>query len=194
MDNFVCYPLYFWLREGIIINNNNKDHIINDQIRVKEVRLIGQDGEQLGVVPTNSAKDTAYGAGLDLVLISPSANPPVAKIMDYGRFRYEQIKKVKEQKKAQRDKIVELKEIWLSATIDTNDMKTKANSAIKFLKAGDKVRASIKLKGRQMARPEIAIKVMDEFFELVKEEGVIEKAANLEGRSISMIIASNTKK
>ncbi len=192
MDNYVCYPLYFFcLREDIIIN---KEHIINDQIRVKEVRLIGENGEQLGVVPTNTAKEMAYNAGLDIVLIAATSNPPVAKIMDYGRFKYEQIKKVKEQKKAQKDKIVELKEIWLSATIDTNDMKTKANNAVKFLKSGDKVRASIKLKGRQMARPEIAIKVMEEFFELVKEYGVMEKQPNLEGRSISMIIASNIKK
>ena len=137
----------FCLREGIIIN---KDHIINDQIRVKEVRLIGENGDQLGVVPTNSAKEMAYGAGLDLVLIAAGGNPPVAKIMDYGRFKYEQIKKVKEQKKAQKEKIVELKEI--------------------------------------------AVKVMEEFFELVKENGVMEKQPNLEGRSISMIIASNVKK
>ncbi len=183
--------LFFCLWEDIIIN---KEHIINDQIRVKEVRLIGENGEQLGVVPTNTAKEMAYNAGLDIVLIAATSNPPVAKIMDYGRFKYEQIKKVKEQKKAQKDKIVELKEIWLSATIDTNDMKTKANNAVKFLKSGDKVRASIKLKGRQMARPEIAIKVMEEFFELVKEYGVMEKQPNLEGRSISMIIASNIKK
>ncbi|MDE6967905.1 MAG: translation initiation factor IF-3, partial [Clostridia bacterium] len=158
----------------------NKEHIINDQIRVKEVRLIGENGDQLGVVATNSAKEMAYNANLDLVLISPAANPPVAKIMDYGRFKYEQDKKIKEQKKAQKEKIVELKEIWLSATIDTNDMNTKANNAIKFLKAGDKVRASIRLKGRQMARPEIGVKVMEEFFELVKEFGVMEKQPNLD--------------
>ena len=176
--------LFFYLREGIIIN---KEHIINDQIRVKEVRLIGENGEQLGIVPTNSAKDMAYNAGLDIVLISTTSNPPVAKIMDYGRFKYEQIKKVKEQKKAQKEKIVELKEIWLSATIDTNDMKTKANNANKFLKAGDKVRASIKLKGRQMARPEIAVKVMEEFFELVKENGVMEKEPNLDGDRKSVV-------
>lgn len=181
----------FYLREGKIIN---KDYIINEQIRAREVRLIGQDGEQLGVVPTAQAKDMAFNAGLDLVLISPAATPPVAKIMDYGRFRYEQIKKVKEQKKVQKEKTIELKEIWLSATIDTNDMKTKANSANKFLKAGDKVRASIRLKGRQMAHPEIAVKVMEDFYELVKENGVMEKKPNLEGRSISMIIVSNIKK
>ncbi len=156
--------------------------------------MIGENGDQLGVVATNSAKEMAYNANLDLVLISPAANPPVAKIMDYGRFKYEQDKKIKEQKKAQKEKIVELKEIWLSATIDTNDMNTKANNAIKFLKAGDKVRASIRLKGRQMARPEIGVKVMEEFFELVKEFGVMEKQPNLDGRSISMIVASNIKK
>lgn len=175
--------------EDLIIN---KEHIINDQIRVKEVRLIGQEGEQLGVVATNQAKEIAYSANLDLVLISPQAVPPVAKVMDYGKFRYEQIKKQKEAKKNQ--KVVELKEVWLSATIDTNDMLTKAKNAIKFLQAGDRVRASIRLKGRQMARPETGIKVMQDFFELVKEYGTMEKQPNLEGRSISMIVVPIAKK
>lgn len=129
---------------------------------------------------------------MDLVLISPQATPPVAKVMDYGKFRYEQIKKAKEAKKTQ--KIVELKEVWLSATIDTNDMMTKAKSAIKFLQDGDRVRASIRLKGRQMARPEIGIKVMEDFFEIVKEYGNMEKKPNLEGRSISMIVVPLAKK
>lgn len=141
---------------------------------------------------SNQAKELAYEKDLDIVLISPQANPPVAKIMDYGKFRYEQIKKNKEAKKNQ--KVVELKEVWLSATIDTNDMKTKAKSAIKFLENGDRVRASIRLKGRQMARPELAVDVMNEFFELVKESGTMEKAPNQEGRSISMIIVPITKK
>lgn len=154
--------------------------------------MIGQDGEQLGVVSSNQAKQIAYDANLDLVLISPQATPPVAKIMDYGKFRYEQIKKLKEAKKNQ--KVVELKEVWLSATIDTNDMLTKAKSAIKFLQAGDRVRASIRLKGRQMARPEIGVKVMQDFFELVKEYGTMEKQPNLEGRSISMIVVPIAKK
>lgn len=143
-------------------------------------------------MPTNQAKELAYEKDLDIVLISPQAQPPVAKIMDYGKFRYEQIKKNKEAKKNQ--KVVELKEVWLSATIDTNDMVTKAKNAIKFLQNGDRVRASIKLKGRQMMRPEMAVKVMDDFFELLKEHGQVEKKPNLEGRSVSMIIVPITKK
>lgn len=143
-------------------------------------------------MPTNQAKELAYDKDLDIVLISPQAVPPVAKIMDYGKFRYEQIKKSKEAKKNQ--KVVELKEVWLSATIDTNDMLTKAKSAMKFLDNGDRVRASIRLKGRQMARPEIAVKVMEEFFEVIKEHGNIEKAPNLEGRRVSMIVVPITKK
>lgn len=154
--------------------------------------MLGKEGEQLGIVPTNDAKQMAYDADLDLVLISPQAVPPVAKIMDYGKFRYESIKKAKEQKKNQ--KVVELKEVWLSATIDTNDMLTKAKSAIKFLSEGDRVRASIRLKGRQMARPEIAVKVMEDFYELVKEDGTIEKKPSQEGRSISMIVVPIVKK
>ncbi len=169
-----------------------KEQIMNDQIRCREVRLIGSDGEQLGVFPTLQAKEMAYDKDLDIVLISPQANPPVAKIMDYGKFKFEQVKKSKEAKKNQ--KVVELKEVWLSATIDTNDMLTKAKSAIKFLEAGDRVRASIRLKGRQMARPEIAVKVMEDFFEIVKEYATIEKKPNQEGRSISMIVVPIVKK
>lgn len=146
----------------------------------------------MGVVSTIEAKDMAYDAELDLVLISPQAAPPVAKIMDYGKFRYEQIKKAKEAKKNQ--KVVELKEVWLSATIDTNDLLTKAKSAIKFLESGDRVRASIRLKGRQMAHPEVGFKVMEDFFEIVKEYGNIEKKSSLEGRSISMVVVPNVKK
>mgnify|MGYP000078188985 CR=1 FL=1 len=123
---------------------------------------------------------------LDLVMISPQAKPPVCKIMDYGKFKYEMIKKAKEAKKNQ--KVVEMKEIWLSATIDTNDLLTKAKQAEKFLKGGDRVRVSIRLKGRQMARPEIGIKVMEEFIEVLKETATVDKKPSLEGRSIAMIL------
>jgi len=123
---------------------------------------------------------------LDLVMISPQAKPPVCKIMDYGKFKYEMIKKAKEAKKNQ--KVVEMKEIWLSATIDTNDLLTKAKQAEKFLKGGDRVRVSIRLKGRQMARPEIGIKVMEEFIEVLKETATADKKPSLEGRSIAMIL------
>lgn len=123
---------------------------------------------------------------LDLVMISPQAKPPVCKIMDYGKFKYEMIKKAKEAKKNQ--KVVEMKEIWLSATIDTNDLLTKAKQAEKFLKGGDRVRVSIRLKGRQMARPEIGIKVMEEFIEVLKETATVDKKPSLEGSSIAMIL------
>lgn len=138
------------------------------------------------------AKRKAEELELDLVMISPQAIPPVCKIMDYGKFKFESAKREKESKRNQ--KIVELKEVWLSATIDENDMQTKAKSAIKFLQAGDKVRASIRLKGRQIARPEIGLKVMESFYEILKEIGTIEKAASTEGRSISMIIVPKVQK
>lgn len=146
----------------------------------------------MGVMSCYEAKNMALNEGLDLVLISNQGNCPVCKIMDYGKFKYEQVKKAKETKRNQ--KIVELKEVWLSPTIDTNDMVTKAKSAMKFLEDGDRVKVSIRLKGRQIARPEMAVKVMNEFCEIVKEVGSIEKAPNLEGRSVSMILASLLKK
>lgn len=146
----------------------------------------------MGVLPTIEAKKLAFENELDLVLISPQAAPPVAKILDYGKYKYEMIKKEKEAKKNQ--KIVELKEVWLSTTIDTNDMATKAKNAIKFLNEEDRVKVSIKLRGRQIARPEIGVKVMEEFYEMVKEHGSMEKRPNFEGRSISMIIVPIAKK
>ena len=159
---------------------------INEEIKVKEVRVVADNGEQLGVMSTDSALEKAYNDGLDLVLIAPGAVPPVCRIMDYGKYRFEMIKKKKEAKKSQ--KVIEVKEIWLSATIDTHDMMVKAKQAIKFVGNGDKVRLSIRLKGRQMAHPEIAMGIMDEFYKMVQEHASIEKPANQEGRTIAMII------
>lgn len=129
---------------------------------------------------------------LDLVLISPTAKPPVCKIMDYGKFKYETVKKEKENRKNQ--KIVELKEVWLSATIDIGDLNTKARTAQKFLEDGDRVRVSIRLRGRQMARPELSVQVMDDFYELVKDYGLMEKRPLLEGRTIAMTLNPIVKK
>ena len=129
---------------------------------------------------------------LDLVLISPVANPPVCKIMDYGKYKYETLKKEKENRKNQ--KIVELKEVWLSTTIDVGDVNTKAKQAIKFLSAGDRVKVSIKLRGRQMARPELAMKVMDDFFEILKEYCQMDKRPLLEGKNMSMTLNPLVKK
>ncbi len=159
----------------------------NEQIRDRNVRVISDDGEQLGVMTLREATDIADEKGLDLVKVSPFANPPVCKIMDYGKFRFEQSKKQKEAKKHQ--KVIVLKEMRLSATIDKHDMLVKAKNVNKFLKAGDKVKVSIRFKGRQMTHTENGRKVMNEFLTMVEEYGVMEKSAKLEGRSMFMILA-----
>ena len=164
-----------------------KEHQINGEIRDKEVRLIGEDGEQLGIVSSREAQNIADDRGLDLVKISPNANPPVCKIMNYGKYVYELGKKAKENKKNQ--KVVEIKEIWLSMTIDVGDLNVKAKQAQKFLTAGNKIKVSIKMRGRQMAHSELGIEVMKRFFELVKDYGTQEKQPLMEGRSIWMMLA-----
>ncbi len=169
-----------------------KELQINNFIRDKEVRLIGADGAQLGVMSSREAQKIADEAGLDLVKISPNVEPPVCKILDYGKYRYEQQKKEKEAKKNQHT--VELKEVWLSATIDIGDLKRLASQAVKFAKDGNKVKASIRLKGRQQAHPEIAMDVMKDFIELVGGEATVEKQPIQEGRNIFVIFAPNAKK
>lgn len=161
--------------------------LINEQIRTREVRLIGSDGEQIGIKPINEARALADDEGLDLVMMSPNAKPPVCKIMDYGKFRFEQSKKAKEAKKNQ--KVIILKEMRLSATIDVHDMQVKAKNVNKFLAAGDKVKVSIRFKGRQMAHTENGRDVMDRFEEMISEYGVVEKKAKMEGRNMFMILA-----
>ena len=159
----------------------------NAQIRDNNVRVISDSGEQLGVMSSREAQRIADESGLDLVKVSPQANPPVCKIMDYGKYRFEQAKKQKEAKKNQ--KIIVLKEMRLSATIEKHDLEVKAKNVNKFLKAGDKVKVSIRFKGRQMAHTENGRKVMDEFFAMVEDNAVVEKRAKLEGRSMFMILA-----
>lgn len=175
-------------REDTII----KELLINGQIREREVRLLDSAGEQVGIMSSFDALRLAEEKDLDLVLISPTAKPPVCKIMDYGKFKYETVKKEKENRKNQ--KIVELKEVWLSATIDIGDLNTKARTAQKFLEDGDRVRVSIRLRGRQMARPELSVQVMDDFYELVKDYGLMEKRPLLEGRTIAMTLNPIVKK
>lgn len=173
----------FLFSEVIII----KELQINEQIRDKEVRLIGADGSQLGIFSAYNAQKIADEAHLDMVKISPNAVPPVCKVMDYGKYRYEQSKKEKEAKKNQ--KIVELKEIRLSMTIDDGDLNTKAKTAAKFLKEGNKVKVSLRMRGRQMVYVNEGIAVVLKFAELLKEVAVIEKKPVAEGRFISMVIA-----
>lgn len=165
---------------------SNKDLSINEEIRDKEVRLVGPDGEQLGVVSLAQAQEIADGKSLDLVKIAPQAVPPVCKIMDYGKFKFEQAKREKEARKNQ--KVVEIKEVRLSLNIDTNDFNTKVNRAIKFLEGGDKVKAALRFRGREMAHPELGTQIMKRFTEAIAEVGAVEKLPKLEGRSMVMFI------
>ena len=165
--------------------------MINEQIRDREVRLIDEEGEQMGVVTLQVALKVAEERGLDLVKIAPQANPPVCKIMDYGKYRFDQSKREKEQRKNQT--IVEMKEVQLSATIDTHDMEVKAKACNKFLQAGNKVKVSIRFRGRQAAHGEIGLDVMNAFLELVSDNAVVEKPAKQEGRNMYMFLAPKNK-
>jgi translation initiation factor IF-3 len=160
--------------------------LINEQIRDKEIRLIGEDGEQLGIMSVKDAMKLAKEAELDLVKIAPTAKPPVCKIIDYGKYRYELARKEKEARKKQ--KTVEIKEIRLSPNIDTNDLNTKVNMARKFLAKGDKVKITLRFRGREMAHMQSSKHILDDFAEKVSDIAVIEKPAKLEGKSIMMVL------
>lgn len=160
--------------------------MINDEIRYKEVRIIDSNGEQVGVVPIEKAQSMADTAELDLVLISPGAKPPVCKIMDYGKYRFELSKKEKESKKNQ--KVISIKEIRLSTTIDDHDIQVKAKNCTKFLKAGDKVKVSLRFRGRQISHSELGLKVMQDFYKMVEELCVMDRPPKMEGRSMTMIL------
>ncbi|WP_040292350.1 translation initiation factor IF-3 [Alloiococcus otitis] len=170
-----------------------KELIINDRIRDNELRLIGHDGEQIGVVSRQQALDAAERAGMDLVLVSPNAKPSVARIMDYGKYRYEQQKKEREQRKNQ--KTVDVKEIRLSPTIDDHDFNTKLKQGRKFLdKDGDKVKVSIRFRGRAITHKDIGREVLERFAEETKDVGDIESKAKMDGRSMFMMIAPKSEK
>jgi translation initiation factor IF-3 len=160
--------------------------MINEQIRDKEVRLIGEDGEQLGIMSSKDALKLAKEANLDLVKIAPTAKPPVCKIIDYGKYRYEMARKEKEAKKKQ--KVTDVKEIRLSPNIDDNDLNTKANQARKFLTHGDKVKVALRFRGREMAHTASSKVILDNFFAKLEDIAVIEKPAKLEGRSMIMFL------
>ena len=161
--------------------------MINEQIRDKEVRLIGADGAQLGIMSAKEAMFKAQEAGLDLVKIAPQAKPPVCKIIDYGKYRYELSRKEKEAKKKQ--KTIDIKEVRLSPNIDTNDLKTKVNAASKFLTKGDRVKVTLRFRGREMAHMASSRHVLDDFAELLKDIAVVEKAPKIEGRSMTMFLS-----
>ena len=160
--------------------------MINGQIRDKEVRVIGEDGEQLGIMSSREAMKLAQEAELDLVKIAPNAQPPVCKIIDYGKYRYELARKEKEAKKKQ--KTVEVKEVRLSPNIETNDLNTKVNNAKKFISKGNKVKVTLRFRGREMAHMQQSKHILDDFAKLLEDVAVVEKPAKLEGRSMSMVL------
>ncbi|MCF2669396.1 MULTISPECIES: translation initiation factor IF-3 [Lachnospiraceae] len=160
--------------------------MINGQIRDKEIRVIGEDGEQLGIMSPREAMKIAQEAELDLVKIAPKAQPPVCKIIDYGKYRYELARKEKEAKKKQ--KTVEVKEVRLSPNIETNDLNTKVNNAKKFISKGNKVKVTLRFRGREMAHMQQSKHILDDFAELLADVAVVEKPAKLEGRSMSMVL------
>jgi len=171
------------LLEVLIIS----DLMINEQIRDKEVRVISETGEQLGVMSSKEAMKLAEEAGVDLIKIAPTATPPVCKIMDFGKYRYEQARREKEAKKKQ--KTIEVKEVRLSPNIDTNDLNTKVNMARKFLTKGDKVKVTLRFRGRELAHVNTSKAILDEFAELLSDVAVVEKPAKFEGRSMIMFLA-----
>ncbi len=160
--------------------------MINEQIRDREVRLIGADGEQLGIVSSREAQKVADEAGLDLVKIAPNAKPPVCKVIDYGKYRYEMARKEKDARKKQ--KTVELKEIRLSPNIEANDLNTKMNAARKFLTKGNKVKITLRFRGREMAHMNTSRHILDDFAENLSDVAIVEKAPKVEGRSISLVL------
>ena len=169
------------------VNKISNDYFINDQIRDREVRVIGADGEQLGVMPSSEALRLAEEAELDLVKIAPNANPPVCKIVDYGKFKYEQIRKEKDAKKKQ--KIVEIKEIRISPNIDTNDLNTKMSAARKFLAKGNRVKVTLRFRGREMAHMQESKYILDDFAAALSDVAVVDKAPKVEGRTMTITLA-----
>ena len=164
--------------------------MINGQIRDKEVRVIAENGDQLGVMPVKEAMKLAQEAELDLVKIAPKAQPPVCKIIDYGKYRYELARKEKEAKKKQ--KTVEVKEVRISPNIDTNDLNTKVNNAKKFIAKGNKVKVTLRFRGREMAHMQQSKHILDDFAEMLAEVAVVEKPAKLEGRSMSIVLTEKS--
>ena len=181
-----------WISTFLFMEGKAIDYLINEQIRDKEVRVIGAEGNQLGVMSIKEARDAAEEAGLDLVRVSPNAKPPVCKIIDYGKFRYEISRKEKEAKKKQ--KVVEIKEVRLSPNIDDNDLNTKVNQARKFLTKGNRVKVTLRFRGRELAYVNQNKSILDDFAEKLADVSVVDKQAKFEGRSMTMFLAAKTNK
>lgn len=187
---FCFYNPFSQLRRYKAIAAQN--HLVNEDIKATEVRLVGADGSQLGIMETSKALTIAEQEGMDLVLIAPQATPPVCRVMDYGKYRFDQQKREKEQRKNQ--KTVEVKEIRLSLNIDVHDFDTKVDQAKKFLSAGNKLKVSIRFRGREMAHTDRGTDVMNRFQEAVGDAATVDKPAKLEGRSMQMFMSPKTGK
>lgn len=179
---------YFW-RCCVI---SNKEHQINEEIHDKELRVIDVDGTQLGILSAEEALEIAYKKDLDLVKIAPQATPPVCRILDYGKFCFEQAKREKEAKKNQ--KVTEIKEVRMSSTIDTHDFNTKVSQAIKFLNGGDKLKVSVRFRKRTVAHPQFGEELLEKFKTAVSEVGVVDKPSKMEGRSLVMFVSPKSSK
>ena len=191
------YFNYKYLEVDFISRFDNRqpkqpDDLVNERVRFKEVLVIDQNGDQLGVKSSREALNIAYDANLDLVCVAPNAKPPVCRIMDFGKYRFEQQKKAREMKK--NSKVVTLKETQLSVTIDTHDKNVKLKRTLKWLEEGNKVKVAIRFRGRQLAHVDLGKKVIDDFVEECAEVGQIEKPAKLEGRTLTAILAPKKKK
>ena len=167
-------------------------HQINDEIRDREVRLISATGEQLGILSTREALERAAEADLDLVKISPTANPPVCKLMDYGKYRFEPAKREKEARKNQ--KVISVKGVQLSPTIEEHDMQVRVRDCIKFLQSGDKVKVSIRFRGRMITHSDVGLGVMNEFYSRVKDYAVMDRKPSTEGRTMTMMLSPKQDK
>lgn len=180
--------------EVSIIASKERDLYLNEQIRAKEVMVTGPNGEQLGVKPIKDALTLSSYAGFDLVLINPNGNPPVCKIMDYNKFKYENKKRQKENLKKQRENNLEIKEYRLSVTIDVHDFNTRLNNSSKYLEKGHKIKVSIRFKGREMAHQELGKNVLLRFADALNEISVIEQKPTLDGRVMTMVLAPKKEK
>ncbi len=172
-------------------NNNNKDHRVNEMIRVREVRLIDDEGNQKGIVSSLEALKLAKEKDLDLVEVSPNANPPVCKILDYGKYRFEQEKKLRDAKKNQ--KVLKLKEIRMQPKIGSGDLDTKAKHVQEFLDEGDKVKVTIRFRGRELAHTELGYDVLKEVLKRLTSAYVVEKQPAMDGKTMSMTISAKAK-
>ena len=186
-DLCLCTVIFYFAWRCLTISAKEKENLLNEEITAKEVRLIGADGETLGIMSSDKALEIAYDQGMDLVLMSGQAVPPVCKIMDYGKYRFELAKKEKENRKNQ--KVVNLKEVRLSPSIDNHDFETKLKNACKFLKNGDKVKVSVRFRGREIHHASIGEEILDRFVKGCEEFGAVDKKPKLEGKNMAITIS-----